>query len=118
MVPGFHQTHGDICCVFSDSNTNQFLERTAVLFKFSGADAFVFCVFQWLVGNIVQRDDALYPRMKQRDLGGHDTMWEPMFMDDAAMGLGGLGDQKNKVPKGLCYAVGQIQTLPYNQGSP
>ncbi|KAG5284309.1 hypothetical protein AALO_G00025280 [Alosa alosa] len=49
---------------------------------------------KWLVGNIVQRDDALFPRMKQRDLGGHDTMWEPIFMDDAAMGL---GEQKNKM---------------------
>lgn len=58
----------------------------------------LFLFFQWLVGNIVQRDDALFPRMKQRDLGGHDTMWEPIFMDDAAIGL---GEQKNKVPKCL-----------------
>lgn len=49
---------------------------------------------QWLVGNVVGRDDTLYARMKQRDLDGHDTMWEPIFMDDASMGL---GDQKNKV---------------------
>lgn len=46
------------------------------------------------MGNVVGRDDALYSRMKQRDLDGHDTMWEPIFMDDAAIGL---GDQKNKV---------------------
>lgn len=46
------------------------------------------------MGNVVGRDDTLYARMKQRDLDGHDTMWEPIFMDDASMGL---GDQKNKV---------------------
>ncbi len=50
---------------------------------------------QWLVGNVVGRDDTLYARMKQRDLDGHDSMWEPIFVDDAAIGL---GDQKNKVP--------------------
>lgn len=49
---------------------------------------------QWLVGNVVGRDDTLYARMKQRDLDGHDSMWEPIFVDDAAIGL---GDQKNKV---------------------
>ncbi|XP_054586703.1 gamma-aminobutyric acid receptor subunit beta-2 isoform X2 [Nothobranchius furzeri] len=48
---------------------------------------------KWLVGNVVGRDDTLYARMKQRDLAGHDSMWEPIFMDDAAIGL---GDQKNK----------------------
>ena len=48
---------------------------------------------QWLVGNVVGRDDTLYARMKQRDLDGHDSMWEPIFVDDAALGL----DQKNKV---------------------
>lgn len=51
---------------------------------------------QWLVGNVVGRDDTLYARMKQRDLDGHDSMWEPIFVDDAAIGL---GDQKNKVPE-------------------
>ncbi|TNM85237.1 hypothetical protein fugu_009415 [Takifugu bimaculatus] len=49
---------------------------------------------KWLVGNVVGRDDTLYARMKQRDLDGHDTMWEPIFMDDAAIGL---GDQTNKM---------------------
>lgn len=49
---------------------------------------------QWLVGNVVGRDDTLYARMKQRDLDGHDSMWEPIFVDDAAIGL---GEQKNKV---------------------
>lgn len=48
---------------------------------------------QWLVGNVVGRDDTLYARMKQRDLDGHDSMWEPIFVDDAAIGL----DQKNRV---------------------
>ncbi|KAK1883280.1 Gamma-aminobutyric acid receptor subunit beta-2 [Dissostichus eleginoides] len=49
---------------------------------------------KWLVGNVVGRDDTLYARMKQRDLDGHDSMWEPIFVDDAAMGL---GDQRNKM---------------------
>ncbi|CAB1352982.1 unnamed protein product, partial [Coregonus sp. 'balchen'] len=48
----------------------------------------------WLVGNVVQRDDTLYARMKQRDIDAHDSMWEPIFVDDAAMGL---GEQKNKM---------------------
>lgn len=56
---------------------------------------FIFAL-QWLVGNVVGRDDTLYARMKQRDLDGHDSMWEPFFVDDAAIGL---GDQKNKVEK-------------------
>ncbi|XP_016151446.1 gamma-aminobutyric acid receptor subunit beta-2-like [Sinocyclocheilus grahami] len=50
---------------------------------------------KWLVGNVVQRDDALYARMKQRDIDAHDSMWEPIFVDDAALGL---GDSKNKAP--------------------
>lgn len=45
---------------------------------------------------MVGRDDTLYARMKQRDLDGHDSMWEPIFVDDAAIGL---SDQKNKVQK-------------------
>ncbi|KAG2455638.1 GBRB2 protein, partial [Polypterus senegalus] len=49
---------------------------------------------KWLVGNVVQRDDALYARMKQRDIDAHDSMWEPIFVEDAAIGL---GDQKNKM---------------------
>ncbi|KAL7843883.1 hypothetical protein SRHO_G00224220 [Serrasalmus rhombeus] len=49
---------------------------------------------KWLVGSVVQRDDALYARMKQRDIDAHDSMWEPIFVDDAALGL---GDQKNKM---------------------
>lgn len=49
---------------------------------------------QWLVGNVVGRDDTLYARMKQRDLDGHDSIWEPIFVDDGAIGL---GEQKNKV---------------------
>ncbi|XP_053297412.1 gamma-aminobutyric acid receptor subunit beta-2-like isoform X2 [Pleuronectes platessa] len=49
---------------------------------------------RWLVGNVVGRDDTLYARMKQRELDGHDSMWEPIFVDDAAMGL---GDQRNKM---------------------
>ncbi|XP_016103139.1 gamma-aminobutyric acid receptor subunit beta-2-like [Sinocyclocheilus grahami] len=49
---------------------------------------------KWLVGNVVQRDDTLYARMKQRDIDSmHDSMWEPIFVDDAALGL---GDSKNK----------------------
>ncbi len=48
------------------------------------------------MGNVVQRDDALYARMKQRDIDAHDSMWEPIFVDDPALGL---GDSKNKVLK-------------------
>uniref|UniRef100_A0A8C6SL89 Gamma-aminobutyric acid type A receptor beta2 subunit n=1 Tax=Neogobius melanostomus TaxID=47308 RepID=A0A8C6SL89_9GOBI len=48
---------------------------------------------KWLVGNVVGRDDTLYARMKQRDMDGHDSIWEPIFMDDAAIGL----DQKNRM---------------------
>uniref|UniRef100_W5MXM5 Gamma-aminobutyric acid type A receptor subunit beta2a n=1 Tax=Lepisosteus oculatus TaxID=7918 RepID=W5MXM5_LEPOC len=48
----------------------------------------------WLVGNVVQRDDALYARMKQREIDAHDSMWEPIFVEDAAIGL---GEQKNKM---------------------
>lgn len=50
--------------------------------------------FQWMVGNVVQREDALYARMKQRDIDAHDSMWEPIFVDDAALGL---SDSKTKV---------------------
>ncbi|XP_060790932.1 gamma-aminobutyric acid receptor subunit beta-2 isoform X1 [Neoarius graeffei] len=49
---------------------------------------------KWLMGNVVQRNDALYARMKPRDIDAHDSMWEPIFVDDAAIGL---GDQKNKM---------------------
>uniref|UniRef100_A0A669EXU1 Gamma-aminobutyric acid type A receptor subunit beta2 n=1 Tax=Oreochromis niloticus TaxID=8128 RepID=A0A669EXU1_ORENI len=49
---------------------------------------------KWLVGNVVGRDDTLYARMKQRDMDGHESLWEPIFVDDAAIGL---GDQKNKM---------------------
>ncbi|XP_041657536.1 gamma-aminobutyric acid receptor subunit beta-2 [Cheilinus undulatus] len=49
---------------------------------------------KWLVGNVVGRDDTLYARMKQRDLDGHDSIWEPIFVDDTALGL---GVQKNKM---------------------
>lgn len=53
-----------------------------------------FVCLQWLVGNVVQRDDALYARMKQREIDAYDSMWDPIFVDDAALGL---GDQRNKV---------------------
>ncbi|KPP75323.1 hypothetical protein Z043_105435 [Scleropages formosus] len=49
---------------------------------------------KWLVGNVVQRQDALYARMKQREIDALDSMWEPIFVDDAALGL---GEQKNKM---------------------
>lgn len=65
----------------------------SILFSCSSNHGDSVCL-QWLVGNVVGRDDTLYARMKQRDLDGHDSMWEPIFVDDAAIGL---GDQKNKV---------------------
>lgn len=53
-----------------------------------------FVCLQWLVGSVVQRDDALYARMKQREIDGYDSMWDPIFAEDAALGL---GDQRLKV---------------------
>ena len=58
----------------------------------SNSDDFV-CL-QWLVGNVVQRDDTLYARMKQREIDAYDSMWDPIFVDDGALGL---GEQRNKV---------------------
>lgn len=57
-----------------------------------------FVCLQWMVGNVVQRDDALYARMKQREIDAYDTMWDPIFVDDAALGL---GEQRNKVLEGF-----------------
>lgn len=57
---------------------------------------------------MVGRDDTLYARMKQRDLAGHDSMWEPIFMDDAAIGL---GDQKNKVLQNLFLYIHSIHNI-------
>lgn len=73
----------------------------AVLHTYPGIH-FDYVSLQWLVGNVVGRDDTLYARMKQRDLDGHDSMWEPIFVDDAAIGL---GDQKNKVPEKAFYTA-------------
>ncbi len=56
-----------------------------------------FVCLQWLVGSVVQRDDALYARMKQREIDGYDSMWDPIFAEDAALGL---GDQRLKVLNG------------------
>ncbi|KAL0973745.1 hypothetical protein UPYG_G00210380 [Umbra pygmaea] len=53
---------------------------------------------KWMVGNVVQRDDALYARMKQREIDAYDTMWDPIFVDDAALGL---GEQRNKMTTSL-----------------
>ena len=47
-----------------------------------------------MVGNVVQRDDALYARMKQREIDVYDSMWDPIFAEDAALGL---GEQRLKV---------------------
>ncbi|KAK1789239.1 hypothetical protein P4O66_015190 [Electrophorus voltai] len=43
---------------------------------------------KWMVGNVAQRDDALYARMKQREIDVYDSMWDPVFAEDAALGLG------------------------------
>lgn len=51
---------------------------------------------------MVGRDDTLYARMKQRDLDGHESMWEPIFVDDTAIGL---GDQKNRVRKTMSQVL-------------
>ncbi|XP_071195473.1 gamma-aminobutyric acid receptor subunit beta-2-like [Salvelinus alpinus] len=61
---------------------------------------------KWLVGNVVQRDDTLYARMKQRDIDAHDSMWEPIFVDDAAIGL---GEEKNKMDPHENILLGTIE---------
>nr|XP_046184531.1 gamma-aminobutyric acid receptor subunit beta-2-like [Oncorhynchus gorbuscha] len=61
---------------------------------------------KWLVGNVVQRDDTLYARMKQRDIDTHDSMWEPIFVDDAAIGL---GEEKNKMDPHENILLGTIE---------
>lgn len=62
--------------------------------RFPPSNSADFVCLQWLVGNVVQRDDALYARMKQREIDAYDSMWDPIFVDDAALGL---GEQRNKV---------------------
>lgn len=61
-----------------------------------------FVCLQWLVGSVVQRDDTLYARMKQREIDGYDSMWDPIFAEDAALGL---GDQRLKVLNGTKNAM-------------
>lgn len=63
---------------------------------------------QWLVGNVVQRDDALYARMKQREIDAYDSMWDPIFVDDAALGL---GEQRNKVLEVLKVKTNNVINL-------
>ncbi|KAJ7997199.1 hypothetical protein DPEC_G00226480 [Dallia pectoralis] len=44
--------------------------------------------------------------MKQRDIDAHDSMWEPIFVDDAAIGL---GEQKNKMDPHENILLGTIE---------
>lgn len=67
-----------------------------------------FVCLQWLVGNVVQRDDALYARMKQKEIDAYDSMWDPIFMDDAALGL---GEQRNKVLEVLKIKTNNVINL-------
>lgn len=67
-----------------------------------------FVCLQWLVGNVVQRDDALYARMKQREIDAYDSMWDPIFVDDAALGL---GDQRHKVLEVLKIKTNNVISL-------
>lgn len=67
-----------------------------------------FVCLQWLVGNVVQRDDALYARMKQREIDAYDSMWDPIFVDDAALGL---GEQRNKVLEVLKVKTNNVINL-------
>ncbi|KAF3693807.1 Gamma-aminobutyric acid receptor subunit beta-2 [Channa argus] len=64
---------------------------------------------KWLVGNVVQRDDALYARMKQREIDAYDSMWDPIFVDDAALGL---GEQRNKIFKATLIITPTIVFFP------
>ena len=47
-----------------------------------------------MMGNVVQRDDDLYARMKQREIDAYDSLWDPIFVDDAALGV---VEQRTKV---------------------
>lgn len=67
-----------------------------------------FVCLQWLVGNVVQRDDALYARMKQREIDAYDSMWDPIFVDDGALGL---GEQRNKVLEVLKVKTNNVINL-------
>lgn len=60
------------------------------------------------MGNVAQRDDALYARMKQREIDAYDSMWDPIFVDDAALGL---GDQRNKVLEVLKVKTNNVINL-------
>lgn len=60
------------------------------------------------MGNVVQRDDALYARMKQREIDAYDSMWDPIFVDDAALGL---GEQRNKVLEVLKVKTNNVINL-------
>lgn len=60
------------------------------------------------MGNVVQRDDALYARMKQREIDAYDSMWDPIFVDDAALGL---GEQRNKVLEVLKIKTNIVMNL-------
>ena len=53
-----------------------------------------FVCLQWMMGNVVQRDDDLYARMKQREIDAYDSLWDPIFVDDAALGV---VEQRTKV---------------------
>lgn len=98
----FHEMH---CCQLIPAYTD---ETPPLLFSCSSYHGDSVCL-QWLVGNVVGRDDTLYARMKQRDMDGHDTMWEPIFVDDAAIGL---GDQKNKVQQKSSFKKVDIANVP------
>lgn len=60
------------------------------------------------MGNVGQRDDALYARMKQREIDAYDSMWDPIFVDDAALGL---GEQRNKVLEVLKVKTNNVINL-------
>lgn len=76
--------------------------------RFPRSNSADFVCLQWLVGNVVQRDDALYARMKQREIDAYDSMWDPIFVDDAALGL---GEQRNKVLEVLKVKTNNVINL-------
>lgn len=77
-------------------------------YDFPQSNSADFVCLQWLVGNVVQRDDALYARMKQREIDAYDSMWDPIFVDDAALGL---GEQRNKVLEVLKVKTNNVINL-------
>ncbi|XP_017279652.1 gamma-aminobutyric acid receptor subunit beta-2a isoform X1 [Kryptolebias marmoratus] len=90
----FYSAHFRDHSVKTNSTNKALFPSECGKLRFPLSNSADFVCLQWLVGNVVQRDDALYARMKQREIDAYDSMWDPIFVDDAALGL---GDQRNKM---------------------